>query len=93
MFGWGVWETIHSVLGVSMLGSHPLTWTFWLLSGIADLLVGFLLGLGLITHHALSSSPAAMVRGQQLRARLIGIQAPLNALAMGVLYISFIYMV
>ena len=95
MFGWGVWETIHSVLGMSMLSSHPLVWVFWLLSGIADLLVGFLLGFGLITHYALSKSPAAMERGQQLRSKLVGIQAPLGALAvvMGVLYIAFIYMV
>ena len=46
MFGWGIWETLHSVLGISLLGSHPLTWVFWLLSGVADLLVGFLLGFG-----------------------------------------------
>ena len=38
MFGWGVWETLHSVLGISLLGSHPLTWVFWLLSGIAEML-------------------------------------------------------
>jgi len=95
MFGWGVWETIHSVLGMAMLASHPLVWVFWLLSGVADLLVGFLLGFGLITHYALSKNPAAMARGQQLRSKLVGIQAPLGALAivMGVLYIVFIHMV
>ena len=95
MFGWGVWETIHSVLGMSMLASHPLVWVFWLLSGIADLLVGFLLGFGLITHYALSKNETALARGQQLRSKLVGIQAPLGALAvvMGVLYIAFIYMV
>jgi hypothetical protein len=95
MFGWGVWETFHSVLGMAMLASHPLVWVFWLLSGIADLLVGFLLGFGLITHYALSKNAAAMARGQQLRSKLVNIQAPLGALAiiMGVLYIAFIYMV
>lgn len=95
MFFWGVWETIHSVLGASLLASHPLMWIFWLLSGVADLLVGFLLGFGLITHYALSKNPTAMARGQQLRAKLVGIQAPLGALAvvMGVLYIAFVYMV
>jgi hypothetical protein len=94
MFGWGVWETLHSVLGISLLGSHPLTWVFWLLSGLADLLVGFLLGFGLITHYALSKNPQAMARGSQIRAKLVGIQAPLGLLAivMGALYIAFIFM-
>ena len=94
MFGWGVWETLHSVLGISLLGSHPLTWVFWLLSGVADLLVGFLLGFGLITHYALSKNPQAMARGSQIRAKLVGIQAPLGLLAivMGALYIAFILM-
>ena len=95
MFGWGIWETLHAVLGMSLLKSHPLMWVFWLLTGVADLLVGFLLGFGLITHYALSKNPAAMQRGQQLRSKLVGIQAPLGALAviMGALYIAFIYMV
>jgi len=94
MFGWGVWETLHSVLGISLLGSHPLTWVFWLLSGVADLLVGFLLGFGLITHYALSKNPQAMARGSQIRAKLVGIQSPLGLLAivMGALYIAFIFM-
>ncbi len=94
MFGWGIWETLHSVLGISLLGSHPLTWVFWLLSGVADLLVGFLLGFGLITHYALSKNPQAMARGSQIRAKLVGIQAPLGlfAIVMGALYIAFIFM-
>ena len=95
MFGWGVWETIHSVLGISLLSSHPLTWTFWTASGVADLLVGFLLGFGLITHYALSKNPSAMARGQQLRTKLVGIQAPLGAFAvvMGTLYLAWMYVV
>lgn len=93
MFGWGIWETLHSVLGISLLGSHPVVWVFWLLSGLADLLVGFLLGFGLITHYALSKNAQAMARGQQIRTKLVGIQAPLGLLAilMGVLYIVFLY--
>lgn len=93
MFGWGIWETLHSVLGISLLGSHPLTWVFWLLSGVADLLVGFLLGFGLITHYALSKNAQAMARGSQIRAKLMGIQAPLGLLAivMGALYIVFVF--
>jgi hypothetical protein len=65
-----------------------------MLSGVADLLVGFLLGFGLITHYALSKNPAAMVRGQQIRSKLISVQAPLGAFAvvMGALYIAWTFM-
>ena len=89
MFGWGVWEVLHSVLGIALLSSHPLNWVLWTLSGVADLLVGFLLGFGLITHYALGKNPAAMARGQQIRSKLVSIQAPLGALAivMGALYV------
>lgn len=91
MFVWGVWETLHSVMGISLLGTHPMMWTFWMLSGVADLLVGFLLGFGLITHYALSKNPQAMEKGQRIRSTLMGIQAPLGLLAvvMGALYIVF----
>ncbi len=93
MFGWGVFETFHVLTGMGLLSTHPLQWVFWLLTALADLLVGFLLGFGLITHYALSKNETAMARGQQLRSKLVGIQAPLGALAivMGALYIAFMF--
>ena len=94
MFGWGVWETLHCLMSISLLSSHPLQWVFWTLSGVADLLVGFLLGFGLITHYALSKNATAMAKGQRIRSTLMSIQAPLGAMAivMGALYIVWIYM-
>ena len=91
MFFWGAWDTLHAVLGISLLASHAMIWSFWLLSGIADLLVGLLLGFGLITHYALSKSPQALAKGQRIRSTLMGIQAPLGLLAiiMGALYVVF----
>jgi hypothetical protein len=93
MFFWGVWDTLGAVRGLSLLSAAPLTWIFWLASSVADLLVGFLLGFGLITKYALSSSPAALARGQQIRAKLAGYQGVfgLFAIAMGVLYIVWIH--
>lgn len=93
MFFWGVWETLHSLMNLSLLKTHALTWVFWALSGFADLAVGFLLGFGLITHYALSKNAAAMAKGQRIRATLMGVQAPLGvvAVAMGALYIVWIY--
>ena len=93
MFFWGVWETISVVTHMGLLAQAPLAWTFWLLSAVADLLVGFLLGFGLITKYALSKNAEAEAKGQMIRARLIGVQAPLGLLAivMGALYIVLLY--
>ncbi len=94
MFGWGLWDTIRGVLGISLLATHPLTWIFWMCSAAADLLVGFLLGFGLITHYALSKNPAAMQKGQRIKSTLVGIQAPLGlfAIVMGALYTVWLFM-
>jgi hypothetical protein len=81
------------VTHLGFLKLAPLFWTFWLASGVADLLVGFLLGFGLITKYALDKNPAARARGQQLRARLAPYQGTcgLFAIAMGALYIVYPY--
>jgi hypothetical protein len=94
MFGWGVWDTLHAVLGISLLASHAMIWSFWMLSSVADLLVGFLLGFGLITHYALSKNAQAMAKGQRIKSTLMSIQAPLGLLAigMGAAYIVFTMM-
>lgn len=89
MFCWGINEIIGSVTSMGLLSTHPMTWMFWLGSGIADLGVGFLLGFGLITKYALSRNEQAMAKGQAIRSKLVPFQAILGvfAIAMGVLYI------
>jgi hypothetical protein len=93
MFFWGVWGVFDCITHVSFLKLAPVFWSFWLASGVADLLVGFLLGFGLLTKYALSKSPGARARGEQLRARLVPYQATcgLFAIAMGALYIVWPY--
>jgi hypothetical protein len=93
MFCWGVWELFGSLTHIGFISQVPLRWTFWLLSGVADFGVGFLLGFGLLSKYALSKNATAQARGQELRARLVKFQVPLGMLAtaMGVLYILFIY--
>ena len=95
MFIWGVWGTLQCVSGIGLLAHRPLFWVFWLASSVADLVVGFLLGFGLITKYALGKSAAAQARGQQIRARLAAYQGMfgLLAIAMGALYIVWLYVV
>jgi hypothetical protein len=95
MFIWGVWGTLQSISGISLLAHRPLFWVFWLASSVADLVVGFLLGFGLITKYALGKNATAQVRGQQIRAKLAAFQGMfgLLAIAMGSLYIVWLYAV
>ena len=93
MFFWGVWGVLDCVRFLGVLSARPLFWLFWLACGVADLVVGFLLGFGLITKYALGKSPSALARGQRIRARLAGYQGTfgLLAIAMGALYIVWLY--
>src|SRR5215831_18024604 len=94
MFGWGVFELLHVLSGMSLLSVRPFFWVFWLASGVADLTVGFLLGFGLITKWAMSGSPQALARGQAIRAKLANYQGALGVLAIctGVGYIALYVM-
>jgi hypothetical protein len=95
MFIWGVWGTLECIGGISLLAHRPLFWVFWLASSAADLVVGFLLGFGLITKYALGKNATAQARGQQIRAKLAAFQGMfgLLAIAMGSLYIVWLYVV
>jgi hypothetical protein len=87
MFFWGVWGTISCLRNMAILKVAPIRWTFWTLSSVADLVVGFLLGFGLLTM-LLSGSPSAIAKGQAIRGKLAGYQGlfGLLAIAMGAAY-------
>ena len=62
--------------------------SFWTLSGVADIAVGFILGFKLISKWVLSKNETALAKGQELRLKLSKFQVPLGffAIIMGVLY-------
>jgi hypothetical protein len=93
MFVWGIFELLAVVRGIGLLSSMPLRWIFWLGTGVADFVVGFLLGFGLITKWTLSKNPAAEAKGQQIRAKLAVYQGTFGLLAitMGALYIVWLH--
>jgi hypothetical protein len=88
---WGVWGIINSLRFLSVLSAAPITWIFALSASVIMLAVGFLLGFGLLTKWTLSGSPAAQLRGQQLRAKLAPMQGTLGILAIAVGLINFIW--
>lgn len=81
MFGWGIWELISCVMNLGMLSSHPLSFIFWALSGVADLTVGLLLGFGMISTYAFRGNAMAIAKGDAIRSKLVAFQVPLGGLA------------
>jgi hypothetical protein len=91
MFVWGIWEILGCIRLMSWLHDFPMRWTFWMLCGVADLLVGFLMGYGLLVKYTLRNNAVAIEKSEVVRLKLLGYQVPLGFLAiiMGILYIIF----
>jgi hypothetical protein len=81
MFFWGIWGTFSALKAVALVKAFPVLWTIWLVCGVADLAVGFLLGFGLVSKYALSKSPTALAKGQELRMKLAKYQGAFGLLA------------
>jgi len=81
MFVWGIWELISCVLNMGMLATNPLSFIFWILTGVADFAVGLLLGFGLISTYAFRGNAMAIQKGDALRSKLVKFQVPLGALS------------
>jgi len=81
MFFWGIWGLFHALKAVALIKVAPVLYTIWVVCGVADLVVGFLLGFGLITKYTLSGSPTALARGQEIRAKLAKYQGAFGLLA------------
>jgi len=77
---WGIWDLIGVLRS---LGTFSVLWLVWLVTAVTELGLGFLLGYGLISKYVLGSSPQALEKGQQLRARLANYQGPLGVVAIG----------
>jgi membrane-bound ClpP family serine protease len=73
-FLWGVyfvlWLFLHMSVGIR--------WIIFLVTSVAMVLLGFLLGFGLISKYALSKSPEAMKKGEELRGKLAKFIGPLG---------------
>ena len=80
---WGLWTIISSFLNLALLHHWPILWITILATGVVEFGLGFLLGYGLITKYTLSSSPEAMAKGAQLRAKLAVYQIPLGLTGIG----------
>ena len=82
MFVWGVWDAVHALLWMRLLSFWPIAWIVELfLPSVTMLILGFLLGYGLITKYALSKSPEAMKKGEEVRLKLAKFQGPLGLIA------------
>jgi hypothetical protein len=90
MFFWGIWGLFSALRAVALIKLAPVLYTIWVVCGVADLVVGFLLGFGLITKYTLSGSPQALAKGQHIRGKLAKYQGAFGLLAIvtGVAYMA-----
>lgn len=75
---WGIWGIISCILNLGILTSHPIWWVTWLLCSLAEALIGFLLGYGLIVKYVLSKNETAKEKGAQMLAKLQPLQGKLG---------------
>ncbi len=78
---WGIWSIISAILSINLLSISPIWWLTWLLTGIVEAALGFLLGYGMISKHLLSKNEAAKEKGEQLLAKLSPLQGRLGLIA------------
>lgn len=90
MFFWGIWGLFSALRAVALIKLAPVLYSIWVVCGVVDLVVGFLLGFGLITKYTLSGSPTALARGQEIRGKLAKYQGAfgLVAICTGVTYMA-----
>jgi hypothetical protein len=80
---WGAWQIILSVLNMGWMTHAPVLWFTLLATGVLEFALGFLLGFALITRYVLTNSPDAVLKGEQLRGKLVGIQIPMGLAGIG----------
>lgn len=70
LFFWGTWRVIWVLLNLGIFSaSFPLALVVTVVSAL-EMILGFLLGFGLITHWTLRGNAMAMARGQAIRQKL-----------------------
>ncbi|MDH4127289.1 MAG: hypothetical protein OEV44_00945 [Spirochaetota bacterium] len=86
---WGIWTLIDSLIHIRVISIFPILWITWLAAGLLLAALGFILGYGLISKYALSKSPEAQKKGDELLAKLAPIQGKLGiaAIILGIWFI------
>ncbi len=76
---WGIWGIISCILDLSNgLKLYPIWWATWLACSLAEALLGFLLGYGLIVKYVLSKNETAREKGAQMMQKLQPMQGKIG---------------
>ncbi len=79
---WGVWMVISSVLSIGWLAYAPIYWATFLASGVLQLCLGLLLGVGIFKQFV--KDPTANEKMDQTITKLAPYQGTLGLIAIGV---------
>ncbi|MBD3369259.1 hypothetical protein GF402_02730 [Candidatus Fermentibacteria bacterium] len=77
---WGIWEIIDSLMKIGWLGDFPIWWITYLATGIIQLCLGLLLGIGVLK--TFITSPQAQEKMDQTVKKLAPYQGNLGIAAM-----------
>lgn len=80
LFFWGTWQVISVLLHLGAFGTNPIFMLLLTLVSALEMVLGFLLGFGLITHWTLRGNAVAMARGQAIRQKLAAYQGTFGLL-------------
>jgi len=75
---WGLWVLFRAILALKLLAIAPFWWLSWVIGGLLQFLLGFLLGYPVINQFLLSKNADAKEKGEQLMAKIRPIQEKLG---------------
>ncbi|MDF9827296.1 hypothetical protein M2103_002007 [Ereboglobus sp. PH5-5] len=89
---WGIWTLYRVIRSLSLLSSGTwgiITWVIFLAISIVEIGLGFIMGYNLVAKHAISKSPEAQAKGQEMLAKVAPYQGKLGiaAIITGIIYI------
>lgn len=84
---WGIWGIVECIRWIELLLKVvPVLWATLLAGSVVMVLLGFILGYGLISKHALSKNEQAAAKGEALLQKLLPLQGKLGlvSIALGI---------
>ena len=90
-FIWGIWGLISCILGLGWIAQWPIWWITLLVMSLAETVIGFMLGFGLLSKYVLSKNEEAKKKAEETLAKLAPYKVTLGMIGIGAGVWSLIY--
>jgi hypothetical protein len=78
---WGLWEVIHALISLGLLGRWPILWITYFAAALVQLALGLLLGIGVLK--TFIKQPQAVDKMDQMVTKLAPYQGTLGLISIG----------